>query len=286
MRVYINASDVANAIGIATFKSRSDIIKQYKNKSKYLVEQFTIQEESTEHLVSSTKDQTLSQELEKVKAISTKSLEQEIKSCQDDSKKTQLLHQIETIQQEKEKQMSEICKKSIEILAKSSVETKTTQESLDKEKNISTNIKNNQDKERVEQLIKTEINTRRGIQAEEKILDKSDVKVTRRNDCLYYFKHLYPNGHTIIIGGKIDGFDQDNEQIVEVKNRRNRFLGMPTYEKVQCEIYMKMLNVNKCHFIEQFNNDSQTHEYTHDPNLWTSILNGLEEYTEEYSSLF
>ena len=45
--------------------------------------------------------------------------------------------------------------------------------------------------------------------------------------------------YTIILRGKVDGIDRENNWLIEHKNRVNElFETIPSYEKVQLQIYM------------------------------------------------
>ena len=50
------------------------------------------------------------------------------------------------------------------------------------------------------------------------------------------------NEHTIYICGKIDGIE--NNELIEVKNRRNRlFEFIPLYEQIQTEVYFRLTDL-------------------------------------------
>jgi hypothetical protein len=89
--------------------------------------------------------------------------------------------------------------------------------------------------------------------------------------------------NTIRIGGKIDGFIEDDATLVEAKTRTRRLLGFPVYEKVQCEIYMMMKQVTRCKLIESFDGETATHEYESDPELVAQITRGLELFVDLYT---
>jgi hypothetical protein len=129
------------------------------------------------------------------------------------------------------------------------------------------------------------VNKERGIREESKILDSFESRnktiVKKRNDRMYYITLL-----GIKIGGRIDGYDDNSTKLIEVKNRQNRFFRkIPLYEQVQCEIYLRMLNLDKCIHIERFNGEDIETEYMKDNNLFDKIKFGLKEYKKVYNSL-
>ena len=73
------------------------------------------------------------------------------------------------------------------------------------------------------------------------------VEISRRNDEIYSME--VPVGKDVVIlTGKVDGIIQEDGQpvLVETKSRRNRlFAGIPVYEKVQMEAYMRMIGASK-----------------------------------------
>lgn len=61
------------------------------------------------------------------------------------------------------------------------------------------------------------------------------------------------NKYNIIIGGKIDGINNNNGSIIEIKNRVYKlFYTLKEYEKVQIMCYMFLFNSNKGHLVEAY----------------------------------
>jgi len=133
----------------------------------------------------------------------------------------------------------------------------------------------------ISEVTKTHVNTQRGTRGEDTIINdyehSSGSKVTQRNDKLYY---LEVGG--ILVGGRIDGFVQKSRTLLEVKRRRNRFLGFPKYEKIQCEMYLHMLGIDTCTHVEEFDGQQKSREYTSNPALWETITSGLGEFRTFY----
>ena len=78
----------------------------------------------------------------------------------------------------------------------------------------------------------------------------------------YRFKLLETTDFDLYIGGRVDGVLVDHEtgnikRVVEVKNRmRKLFNKLRDYEKVQCHIYMKLLNTKEADLIEIYKRSS------------------------------
>lgn len=130
---------------------------------------------------------------------------------------------------------------------------------------------------------RTYINTKRGTQGEDRIINDyekaSGEKVSKRNEKLYYI-----TVGNVLIGGRIDGFVQKSNTLLEVKRRRNRFLGFPKYEKIQCEVYLRMLGLTSCTHVEEFDGRQKPREYTSNPELWKQVTSGLSAFEDLYAT--
>ena len=109
---------------------------------------------------------------------------------------------------------------------------------------------------------------------------KVNKKVESRNSKLHYLTvdELGPCKVTLV--GKIDGKTSDNI-LIESKNRQNRlFNHIPVYEKIQMEIYMRMIDVTKGQLVENYKNQQLIHDYERDDELWNTIKLGLIEFRD------
>ena len=88
-------------------------------------------------------------------------------------------------------------------------------------------------------------------------------------------------GEPWFIGGKVDGLRQAHGglQVVEVKNRVNRlFHGVPPYENVQCQAYMRLVDAASCLLVQCYRPDPdsepqiQVHRIARDEAAWTGDL--------------
>jgi hypothetical protein len=84
------------------------------------------------------------------------------------------------------------------------------------------------------------------------------------------FKHFY-------ISGKTDG--TYNDKIVEIKNRRSRFLGVTSYERPQFECYMRLFGTTELYLCETLKLESGMKQkltlVKSDDTLWSLILERL-----------
>jgi len=231
--------------------------------------------------------------LEKTK----KSIEQADKlSYEEKNKKFQeiddMKKQVEEKFEEKVKQVNDeiknitstINQEIIKTNMSSAVSEKSVGGSKSSEENVMTKLDDTLDNEtllQMKELATRHVNTNRGINEEEDIINTREkvtgTQITQRNATFYT---LIVDDDIKIVGA-IDGYSKE-EGLVEVKNRRNRFLGMPEYEMVQCEVYMRMLKIEKCVHIERFNGNDKATIYGNDPGLWEKIKHGLDNYREEY----
>ena len=153
--------------------------------------------------------------------------------------------------------------------------------------NLATNDKDSElflerlDNNSVKQTIKSEINMRKGVLNEKKDLDrlekKENIKITQRNSQFGNLVINISDVYKIIISGRTDGYNEEEQCIIETKHRKNRLFGkVPVYERVQCEIYMRMFECSKCYHTETFREESNETLLEMDDKLWKQILDGLQ----------
>jgi len=340
-RVYLNASDVAAAIGQNRFKSREDIVQKIYDKIHKTSEEITGQDfsfpevgdslieskgsEEQQEKLTNYKSVAKSKEtaLEVIKQDCTNQLDTDIKkvlagkdeilnSILDEDTKTEqieILNKKETIilkqaddclkeinkdilHAEKQLQVetSLLNREVIQIITTKAINTESTVESIQIEKCITENLKGlipEAGLDSVSESVKRTINTNRGTNYEETIINDAEISIGKsiqdRNSELYYLRPC----DGILVGGRIDGYIPEDSTLVEVKRRRNRFLGIPKYEKIQCEIYMRMLDITKCLHIEEYNGQQKERNLNSSDKLWNEIVSGLEDFlvfNEQYSS--
>ena len=95
------------------------------------------------------------------------------------------------------------------------------------------------------------------------------------------------------LGGKVDAITEiykESEKtkcIIEIKNRVNRlFYTLKEYEKVQCYVYMFLLDIQKTHLCEILKSKDKTTlniiEIEFDDIYWDNILNKTEEFINDF----
>lgn len=325
--IYLNASDVAAAIGQNRFKTPGDIVKTYweranlskekrdsqdyeleEDTSKKLIETIGTQQdkEKYESIVAETeKEKTEKENLilehteinkiklnevknnkelsEKDKTVIVDKLVKELEITNDN-----LNNEIKLLETKKRTEIALVNKTIIETTLDKAVDENKTELSKEIEKEKVCEIKkivgkDSQEAFKLEKTAKTYVNTNRGIKGEDSIINKYEAdknkKVTDRNSNLYYI-----DIGEFRIGGKIDGYDKSTNSLVEVKRRRNKLLGLPKYEKIQCEIYMHMLNISNCIHIEEYDGNQKERKYKSDERLWKYIEDGLDEFSEYYKT--
>lgn len=259
--LYLNASRVANAIGVCKFEDLDTIIAGVLKAAKHIVDVLPKEEE----------------------IISYQGCANLIETLAPPHKRAKIMHELETERTPPcavvETVIRERVAAACDPLATGQMDAnriKTETIHAAKRANLSTS-----DHQAVVQMCNTHVNTSRGIRGETKILDDlPGQKVTARNDKMHYYTFKFPN-ISLRVGGKIDGYDAENACIVEAKHRQYKFLGIRQYEKVQLELYMRMLSVTQAHLVESFDGIVKKHVYTHDPELWETISDKLEIFADQ-----
>ena len=93
-----------------------------------------------------------------------------------------------------------------------------------------------------------------------------------------------------LLGGKLDGIalDRDNSKyILEIKNRINRlFYSLKEYEKVQCYVYMYLLDIWETHLVETLkskdDNTINIIEIQFDEDYWEMIIEKTTIFIEDF----
>lgn len=129
----------------------------------------------------------------------------------------------------------------------------------------------------VKKAIQSKIYTERGIQCEKVALDlyEEEHGVSIQRPTHFISRHYIYNNNEFFIGGRIDGFMTENGKniLFEVKTRQNNvYNDIPEYEKIQIECYMRMINAEKCVFIQHFQKENHVTIYYRDDQVWKTIL--------------
>jgi len=182
---------------------------------------------------------------------------------------------------DKETKKEIVIKKVEEKLKEASKNTISEKESKENTKKI---IKQLGLKGETKKAVESDVSMKRGQNLEKKDINKIQEQkktvISKRNDSFYTLSlelGEYDNiSYKCTIIGKIDGFEEETSRLVESKHRRSRlFKYVPIYEKVQCEIYMRMINVDECLHCEHYNEETNEVIIKKDDSLWDTITNNL-----------
>jgi hypothetical protein len=133
--------------------------------------------------------------------------------------------------------------------------------------------------------IKAKVYKNNGIKHETKNIDdfskKESIKIHERNNKLYSKKIT----EHVKVYGRIDGLSEKGD-IIETKNRQRRLFGfVPLYEKVQCYIYMFLLDKDKCLHIENYKDKYNKEVINFDQLFFEEIKYDIEEFYTLYMKL-
>lgn len=79
------------------------------------------------------------------------------------------------------------------------------------------------------------------------------------------------------VGGRHDGMDQDGN-LIEIKNRMNKFLGVMLYEKVQIHAYMFIFEKDEATLIENYMGEVREHVVQFDDDFWEEVKESLKKF--------
>jgi hypothetical protein len=124
----------------------------------------------------------------------------------------------------------------------------------------------------LKQLVDTEFTLEFGNVQEAKILEEQGIKKTNE---LHYLNFTV-NGLGYKIGCRFDGPQ------IEIKTRKNRFLGVPEYERAQITIYMAVSKSDTWVLKEKWNNEINDHTVFFDQEFFENIKKDIHENWEKY----
>jgi hypothetical protein len=122
------------------------------------------------------------------------------------------------------------------------------------------------------EAIDTEFTLEFGNIQEEKILKEQGIQKTNN---LHYLNFTV-NGLGYKVGCRFDGPQ------IEIKTRKNKFLGVPEYERAQIMIYMAASKKDTWILKEKWNNEINDHEVLFDPIFFEKIKKDIHENWEKY----
>ena len=119
-----------------------------------------------------------------------------------------------------------------------------------------------EEKKEVTKSITNVTNTKFGIKNEDditKIYENMTKTIIIKDNKYRKIKIIETTYANIYIGGKIDGIDEKNQLIIEVKNRIHKlFYQLRNYEKVQIMCYMYLFKSKKGHLVEAHKKKDET----------------------------
>ena len=127
----------------------------------------------------------------------------------------------------------------------------------------------------------SEVNCNQGRSAEKRDVDAAQAStghtIKFRNAKMKYARVYVTRNVAVDTGGRIDGLASDDEgdYIVESKRRTSRFLGIPEYERVQMELYMRLFGVGRCLHVETLGGEQRKTWIFPSSALLADIIKGL-----------
>lgn len=138
-------------------------------------------------------------------------------------------------------------------------------------------------------VIQQQTNVKCGLKNEGPALDQFerefDQPVVQRNNTLHKMKIAHISPYDFFVAGRVDGLLADGTP-VETKDRQNRmFPGIPLYEKVQMEVYMRLLGRRQCQHIQRFAGSIDATMYQTDDRLMLDIRTQLQAVCRDFIQL-
>lgn len=118
-----------------------------------------------------------------------------------------------------------------------------------------------------------EVSCRMGDKLETQALEQYEqtqnkpIKATQKG---FIKKFKTSKNNSFKLFGRTDGMSDD--RVIETKNRKNGFLGVPLYEKVQVHVYMLLTETTHSVLLENFDNKQRSHEIEFDNSFWNGTV--------------
>jgi hypothetical protein len=128
--------------------------------------------------------------------------------------------------------------------------------------------------------VRGKVSKQRGLQNENHILNKyeteRDVKVVERNTKM--IRKEYGKFRLI---GRLDGFVESENRIVDSKDRTRVWDSVPVYDEIQLRCYMSMTGAAEAELIERFPNGETRHtKFYNEPEKWKTLQSAVERAVE------
>lgn len=274
IKLTVRASDVAACIGKNKYKKPHEVLEFYVSRYKGKEEEFKLKN----YVVSQEEVEQIKNKFNNVKYQKSEEL---VKQTED---RFNIIKNIDD-KEERIKKLSELNKDIITNISKVAIDEDTSEKRQEKKEKILNKVsKLVKDSSNIKKEISSHINKEVGIKNEEKNINNyekiTNTKVDSRNEKCWFMTISEEKDCKLSIVGKIDGKTED-DVLIESKNRQNRlFRTIPIYEKVQMEIYLRMMGLKDATLIENYNNQQLSHDYSSNDILWTEITDGLVEFRD------
>ena len=139
----------------------------------------------------------------------------------------------------------------------------------------------------VECCAKSHMNCSHGQKAETSDLDRLErtigTSVSGRNLEMRFARVYVSANIAVDLAGRIDGQAQDDtgRYVIETKRRIHKLLGIPVYERVQMEMYMRMWNCDRCLHVETFGETQQKTWVHRDNGFATELVTKLRAFARD-----
>lgn len=135
------------------------------------------------------------------------------------------------------------------------------------------------EKEVVLEAVRKNAYTSHGIRQEDATALKvsSEKGVCLARDDKFYTEHICTvAGYEAVVTGRVDRIEQcpdGSKVLVEIKNRTKRlFRQLYPTERIQLQVYLQLLDIEKGKLVEQYNNEVNTIEVTRDREYWRTYI--------------
>ena len=258
---------------INTFKTSEELTDDYKVycKDKNLIFEEDLWELSSE--MSSEEIDYTKLDLNELKdilseySLSTKGTKQEL-IYRIENYNEILNEKLETISEIKQNIKTEIVVNNLNEIKKETVHIDKHIDYITKTKSLLNTINNVE----LKKALSSDFTMDRGNVEEIKIIKECNIK---KDNKLRYF-NFNVDEQKYKVGCRFDG-----EQ-VEIKCRKNKFLGVPVYEKVQMHFYMAAINVNEWTLKEKYNDQIKDHFIEFDNTFFEEVKNDLHDSWESF----
>lgn len=127
----------------------------------------------------------------------------------------------------------------------------------------------------------SDIHKQRGLQNEDAVLNQyeaaTETVVTERNTCM-----RYADCGSYKLCGRIDGYVESLNRIVDSKERTRQWSTVPIYDEIQMRVYMELMGCPEAELVERFpNGKTRNTIFKRDAAIWKTIHDSLEKVAGE-----